>query len=135
MPRIQIEVARREAEPDNADPLVVEFLGEAFTCRDSMNQWTLLTMMAEDADDLGRVVSAFMAFLQDIFVPEDWDRFSKTCRTNRVGMEELQPLVQGIAEYFTATPGRPSSSSSDVTPTTSSLPRAASSPVAAYRAS
>lgn len=128
-------MARREAEQKDADPLVVGFLGEDFTCRASMNQWAMLEMMASDADDLGQVVSAFMAFLRDIIIPDDWDRFRKVCRANRVGMEELQPLVQGIAEFYSAHPTQPSTGFSDGPSPTGSLSRADSSPMAVIRAS
>lgn len=135
MPRIQIQVARREADPDNADPLVVGFLGGDFTCRSSMNQWTMLEMLAADADDLGEVMSAFMAFLREVIVPDDWDRFRKHCRAQRVGVEDLQPLVQQIAEFYAATPGLPSSASSVGSSTTGNGSRDAVSPAAAYQLS
>lgn len=140
MPRIQIETARREAEQE-ADPLVVGFLGEDFTCRNQINQFILIEMITTEVgegtsnDEMVMVANAFMTFLQDIIVPDDWDRFRKACRTNHAGIEELQALVQGVVTYYGATPTQPSSDSSDGTPTISSLPRAASSPMAAYQAS
>lgn len=141
MPRIQIQTARREADTTEIDPLVVGFLDEDFTCRNKINQFVFMEMVTTEIGDgtspseIVMVANAFMTFLQDIIIPEDWDRFRKVCRANSVGTDDLQPLIQGIVEYYGAHPTQRPSDSSDGPPITGSSSRAGSSPMAAYRAS
>lgn len=129
-------MARREAEQKDADPLVVEFCGEDFTCRSAMNHWVFLEMMAANHEEQGEVAAAYMAFLEEMIVPEDWQRFRKACRSNRVSASDLQPLTTAVSEFYAGNPTQPSSASSDTSPaTTSTLKAVSSSKAAAGRAS
>lgn len=100
---IQIKAAAREADP-NAEPLQVEFYGEVFTCERDINQFALMEMAGAEADGEMAIMSAFYRFLQSIFIPDDWDRFRKMANTHRLGLEQLQPLIEGIAEAMVARP-------------------------------
>ena len=95
---IQIKAAEREA---TGEPLQVEFYGEIFTV-DAVNQFALMKMAGAEADGEMAVLSAFWGFLKTLIVADDWDRFEKLCMARRVGLAELQPLIQGIAEAITA---------------------------------
>ncbi|HXC63219.1 MAG TPA: hypothetical protein VNZ67_02615, partial [bacterium] len=74
---------------------------------------TLMELAGSEADGEMAILSAFMVFLRELIVAEDWGRFRATCRANNVGFDELKPLIEGIAE---AIAGRPTPRPSDLPP-------------------
>lgn len=120
MPRVQIEVAKRERAHANEDPLEFEVNGEVYLCQDDMSEFVLLDLMAmDDSEDPQETGVAFMGFLADVIVPADLARFKRQARAEKWDVDQMLPMVQAAVEYYAARPTVPLSSSDTGGPKTS----------------
>ncbi|MGZ6838561.1 MAG: hypothetical protein ACXVGE_22080 [Blastococcus sp.] len=98
-----------------------ELFGETFALADTISEFSLMEF-AEAAEDVESnslgAMAAVMRLLREAVLPEDWQRFRQSCRTNKASAEALLPIVYKVFEDATDRPTQRPSDSSDGPPAT-----------------
>jgi hypothetical protein len=122
MSRRQFKAARAE---QGQEPIEVEVGAEIFAVLLPLPALSFLEMVNEDAS---QAAQAFARFFSDAFGEEEYKRFSKAARSERLSFEDLGEIARFISEEATGRPTPQQSASADGQLSTSTgLPAAATS--------
>lgn len=99
--------ARREA---GGEPLTFDIDGETFNVEPQIGAMPIFdlavaaTADTDNAEEMLAATIAFRDFLRSVIVPDDIERFEKTCRSRHVSMDTLGEIVQWIVTEATGHP-------------------------------